>query len=191
MHGVLIFLLLGLGAGAVYAALALGIVLTYQGAGIINFAFGAIAMYPTYVYADLRSTGRLELPWLGIPSTITFGSPLGLWPALVIGLLVAAGLGVAVHFLVFRPLRDAPALAKVVGSVGVIVVLESLAVIKFGTANLSVPSVLPTDPVHLLGVTVSSDRLYLTGLVIAVAVLLAALYRLTRFGLATRASAEN
>ncbi|MFM1751601.1 MAG: hypothetical protein RL119_563, partial [Actinomycetota bacterium] len=41
----LLFVLIGLGAGSIYAALATGIVTIYRGTGIINFAAGAMGMW--------------------------------------------------------------------------------------------------------------------------------------------------
>ncbi|WP_242419228.1 hypothetical protein, partial [Frankia sp. CpI1-P] len=58
-------MLLGLGPGAVYAALGLGLVLTYRASGVINIAHGAFAMYATYQYAELREVGDLVLPVVG------------------------------------------------------------------------------------------------------------------------------
>ena len=40
---------------------------------------------------------------------------------------------VLVHLLVFRPLRAAPALGRVVASVGVTITLQALVVLRFGT----------------------------------------------------------
>ncbi len=70
MSDFLLFLLLGLGAGAVYALLGLGLVLKYRSTGVIDFAHGAIAMWSAYVFVNLRSTGVLELPWPVIPHEI-------------------------------------------------------------------------------------------------------------------------
>ena len=58
MQQILLFILLGLGAGALIAGLALGVVLTYRGSGIINLATGGIAMLAGYAYWALR-TGRI------------------------------------------------------------------------------------------------------------------------------------
>ena len=44
MEQVLLFVLLGLGGGALIAGIALGVVVTYRGSGIINLATGAVAM---------------------------------------------------------------------------------------------------------------------------------------------------
>ena len=49
----LAFPLLGLGSGAVYAALALGLVLTYRGSRVVNFAYGAMAMHSLCSNPDL------------------------------------------------------------------------------------------------------------------------------------------
>jgi branched-subunit amino acid ABC-type transport system permease component len=70
------FLLLGLGNGAVYAALALALVMTYRSSGVVNFATGAIALYIAYTYAYLRD-GELLIPIPGFPKTNDLGGPLG------------------------------------------------------------------------------------------------------------------
>jgi len=62
----LYYLLLGSGAGAIIAALGLGLVVTYQGSGVVNFAFGGMAMWSAYVYADLRQ-GAYPFPIPGLP----------------------------------------------------------------------------------------------------------------------------
>ncbi len=49
----------GMAQGALIAAIALGVILTYRGSGVVNFANGAIAMYIAYVYAVLRRDGDL------------------------------------------------------------------------------------------------------------------------------------
>jgi branched-chain amino acid transport system permease protein len=185
------FLLLGLGAGAVYATLAMGLVLVHRATGVVSFAHGAIAMYLTYVYAELRDSGDLVLPVVGLPHRIGLGGPLPFLPALALCLVVAAGLGLLLHRAVFRPLRGAPPLAKVVASVGLMLVLQALATLQFGSANRFVEPVLPSRPLSVLGVQVPADRLLLAGLVVLVALGLAAVYRWTRFGLATRAAAED
>ena len=63
------FLLLGAGAGAIIAALGLGLVVTHQGSGVVNFAFGAMATWSAYVYADLRQ-GVVSVPDSRSPRTL-------------------------------------------------------------------------------------------------------------------------
>ncbi|ETA05505.1 ABC transporter [Gordonia alkanivorans CGMCC 6845] len=184
------FLLLGLGNGAVYAALALALVMTYRSSGVVNFATGAIALYIAYTYAYLRD-GELLIPIPGFPKTIDLGGPLGLAPAMVIALLIAAGLGALLYLCVFRMLRTAPATAKAVASIAVMLVIQALLAARVGTSPVSVDAILPTDIIEIGDIRVPADRVWIAALVVVLTVLLILAFRLTRFGLATRAAAES
>ena len=191
-------LLTGLGDGAVIAGVALGLVLAYQGSGVLNFAHGAMMMYSTYIYDELRDTGDFVFPIsvLGNDRINLLGTPekgelASFWPAFIIALLMAAVLGLLIHLLVFRPLRGAPLLAKVVATVGVFILLQSLVLLRFGTSNETVRAILPTDTLTILGTRIPQDRFWLAGIVILTALLLTILYKATTFGLATRAAAEE
>ena len=59
------------------------------------------------------------------------------WLAMIITLMMSAFIGLLMHFLVFRPLRNSPMLAKVVGSVGIMLYLQAVALLNFGAANRS------------------------------------------------------
>jgi branched-chain amino acid transport system permease protein len=183
----LLFLIVGLGAGAAYAALAMALVTTYRGTGVVNIAQGAMAVWVAFVYDELRREGDLVLP----AGRVDLGGGLAAGPALLAGLATAAALGLVIHLVVFRPLRSAPPLAKVVASVGVAIVLQALAVLRFGTGRRAVPPVLPDDPIHVGSLSFSQDRIWLAALVAAVAAALWARGRFTRAGLATRAAAES
>ena len=205
----------GIAAGALIAAIALGVVLTYRGSGVVNFANGAIAMYIGYVYAGLRRDGHLFLPPLpnplalveglvhavgsdsfslpDIPSRISFGSAMSFWPAFVISIVFCVVLGLLLHLLIFRPLRNAPPLAKVVASVGLLLYLQAVVIRRF---NITPRPVKPLPFVKKtqvnLGLTkINQDQLFVTLLVIALTFALWFLFQKTRFGLATRAAAEN
>ncbi len=191
MSSYILFLLLGLGSGAVYGMLALGLVLKHRAAGVIDFGHGAVAMFIAYVYLGLRGDGTLQLPWVVIPHEIDLGSPLGTGAAIVVSLVYAAVLGAGMYWVIYRPLRHATALTRVCASVGTMLGLQAVAVLNYGTTAKSTPSILPTEPLSIAGITVPSDRLWFAGIVLVLAAVLAAVYRFTRFGLATRASAEN
>jgi ABC-type branched-subunit amino acid transport system ATPase component/ABC-type branched-subunit amino acid transport system permease subunit len=187
-----LFLVLGLGTGAIYALLGLGLVMEHRSSGVVNFAHGAIATVIAYVFVELRSTGDLVLPWVGFSNRISLSNEgLALGPAIAVASLYAAVLGLVIYVVVFRPLRAAPALAKVVASVGLMLVLQSFVVIAFGTSAKSTSAVLPDEPVELFGQVVPRDRLWLAAVAVCAAALLWALFRYTRFGLATRAAAES
>jgi branched-chain amino acid transport system permease protein len=183
----LLFLIVGLGAGAAYAAIAMALVTTYRGTGVINIAQGAMAMWVAFVYDELRRNGDLVLP----VGRLHLGEGLSTWPALGVGVAMGALLGLILHLVVFRPLRSAPPLAKVVASVGVAITLEALVLLRFGTGRRAVPPALPDEPVHVGGLTFSRDRIWFAALVAAIAVTLWAYGRFTRTGLATRAAAES
>jgi branched-chain amino acid transport system permease protein len=182
-----LFALLGLGVGALIAGIALGIVLFYRGSGVINLATGAIAMFAGFTYYTLRAGtfGGGEI------REITF-SPLGTWPALVATFAIIIAFGVLMELLAFRPLQAASPLAKLAASLGVLLTLQAAALVVFGDTPKPQPPVLPQNrQVEIFGATVGLDRLLMAGIVMAAAVVLAALYRWTRFGLATRAASED
>lgn len=213
MNQVLLFLALGTGVGALYASLALGLVVAHRGSGLVSLAHGTIALTTAYIYSELRQTGRLMVPplpnplavaaavsnsWFGTawhaptwPTFVSLGGRLTTPSAIFIALLYAAALGLAIHTLVFRPLRVAPPLAKVVASVGLIVVLQSVIGLRFGTGGRSVDSVLPSGNVHLWFGDVAIDHLWLVGIIVVSTFALYGLYKWTRFGLASRAASEN
>lgn len=207
-------MLLGIGSGCLVSAIALAVVLTYQGSGVVNLATGAVAATSAYAYDTMRRDGTVVLPPLpnplsliegglhaigvggvelpGIPTSVSFGSPVGFIPALAVALAVAAVVGLGAHLLIFRPLRGAPPLAKVVASVGLLIVLQAVMVLRFSSTPRPVRSILAKTGVRLPGdIVVPSDQLVLSAIVLAVAVMLWVVLRSTRFGLATRAAAEN
>ena len=193
MSSYILFLLLGLGSGAVYAVLGLGLVLKYRSAGVVDFGHGAVAMFCAYVYIELRSTGELQFPWIVIPHQVRIASSSGLAtvPCIIITLVYAAILGLIFYLAIYRPLRAAPALARVGASIGVLLALQSIALLNYSTFAVSSPPILPDTPIQFAGLAVPSDRLYLAGLTIVVGIVLAAVYRFTRFGRVTRAAVEN
>lgn len=201
------------GSGALVAAVALGLVLTYRSSGVVNFANAATAAYAAYVFTGLRRGGQLFLPPLpnplsvveglahalgspnlnlpDLPTSVSFGAPLTFGSAFALSLVVAALLGMLMHLLVFRPLRHAPPLAKTVASVGLLLVLQSIVVLRFSSQAVAVKPLFSKQPVELLGTSFARDQLILAGLVVGATVALWAAYRFTRFGLATRAAAED
>ncbi|WP_063041538.1 branched-chain amino acid ABC transporter permease/ATP-binding protein [Nocardia pseudovaccinii] len=185
-----VFLTLGLGNGAVYAALGLALVLTYRSSGVVNFSTGAVALYVAYTYGFLRK-GQLLNPVPGMRKSIDLGEHLGLVPAMVISLAVAALLGALIYAVVFRPLRTAPPVAKAVASIGVMLFVQALLALRVGTTPVSVKAILPSGVVSVGGARIPEDRLWFAAVVLILAVALGLLFRWTRFGLATRAAAET
>ena len=204
MNDLILAALLGLGGGAVYAMLGAGIVTAFKGSGVINFAQGAFAMYAAFVYDELRSKGSFALPWvdflptdsLNIPVSVTVNEAGGTsqWVAVTIALAVAAMIGLLAHLLVFRPLRAAPALSKVIGAVGLTIYLQAVALVNYGSGSRAPEGFVPKEPIgNFLGLGGSMPRLnlYLAGSAVLMGAAVWALLRFSRFGLATRAADEN
>jgi ABC-type branched-subunit amino acid transport system permease subunit len=192
MSSYILFLILGLGSGATYAILGLGLVLKYRSAGVVDFAHGALAMWIAYVFVDLRTNGVLQFPWIVIPHQVTIGSAgIDTTLAVVISLVYAALLGAILYLAVYRPLRGSAPLTRICASVGVMLAFQAVAVLNFGTQSKTTPAILPSTPVTISGLSFPSDRIYFTGIVLLLSIVFAAIYRYTRFGLATRAGAEN
>ena len=193
MSSYILFLILGLGAGATYAILGQGLVLKYRSAGVVDFAHGAVAMFIAYVFVNLRSFGELELPVVIIPHQISLngGAGINTTLAIVISLVYSAALGFVLYRLVYRPLRNASQLTRVCASVGVMLALQAIAVLNYSTEPVATNPIFPSGSLKISGVTFPQDRLFFTGVVIVISVALALIYRYTRFGLATRAGAEN
>ena len=177
MQNILLFAALGLGEGALIAALAISLVVFYRGSGTVNLSMGAVGMVAGYLYYSV-STGALGFrpPW---------------WLALVLTLVFVAVLGAIIELGLFWPLRTSSPLGKLAASLGLLLLAQSLIAIIYGNNSLSPTSLLPGATVHLFGSTIPEDRLILTGIVIVLAAALWAVYRYSQFGLATRAAAES
>src|SRR3954452_5384849 len=107
MSSYVLFLLLGLGSGAVYGILALGLVLKHRAAGVVDFSHGAVAMFVAYVFLALRSAGGLQLPWIVLPPGVAVGPRPATGPAIVVSLVCAALAHPAMYQRISRPLLPA------------------------------------------------------------------------------------
>jgi sulfate-transporting ATPase len=174
MSTVLVFALLGAATGALYVLAALGLVVTYRGSGVLNFATGAIGMVGAFIYYSLSAAG----------------APLVV--AAILGTLASAALSLATRFLMSR-MRNPSPLTLAILTFAVLIALESaIGLIYNSGTSYAARSLLPTGGVHIFsGVTVGVDRLILIGIACLVTAIGYWLYRFTRFGLATTAVAED
>ena len=167
----------GVPVGAVYALIAIGFVLTYKTSGVFNLAFGAQAFVSAAAYYEMH----VRRDW-----------PLWLSLLLAVGVL-APLLGLAMERLVFRHLRGASPVAKLVASLGLLVAVpEAFTVLvdfdresTFGAVGV-VPD--GRTVYELFGrYPVTRDELVQVGVAVAGTLALAALFRFTHAGLAMRA----
>ena len=205
MKEAIAYSIMGLGSGGFYALMAMGIVVAYKGSGVINFSHGAIAMYVAFQFYNLRTEGVFRLPWFDILPTswlnlpvrfnLTDGQPMNFWLCVLLGLLTSVIIGALIHYLVFKPLRNAAPLGKVIGAIGVMTYFLGVASLQFGSTIPNPEAVLFEDVLFKnflgLGLPVSVEALALAGSAIIVGAVLWAIFRYTRTGLATRAAAGN
>ncbi len=104
---------------------------------------------------------------------------------------MGALIGALSYLLIFRYFRDAPPITRLVASVGLTIVLQGAAVTQVGTTTERAEPILPDRLIEVQGSVLPTDRFWLVGVVVLIGSAIAALYRFTRFGLATRAAAEN
>jgi branched-chain amino acid transport system permease protein len=177
MAQIFLFAVLGLGSGAFIAGIATGLVVMYRGSGIINLAMGAQAMVAGYAFWGFTSG--------------EFGFTVGRWVAVPLALVTVLALGALMEVLAFRRLRTAAPVAKLVASLGILLFLAAGFTLWFGPQPVNEPSILPAGNVSVVGVGVPESGLIVAGAAVAVALGLTVLYRFTKFGLATRATAES
>lgn len=183
-----LIIVLGLSLGSVYASLSMGIVVTYQGTGVINFAAAAMATVPLYVLSDLeRGLLTVPLPW--VPS-IDVGVP-PTWLAVILALIVAALLGALIQVGISRPLRQAPVLAKVIAAVGIMLTLQAGVAMKYGTTSRPMRQILPKGNIEVFGTNLPKDRVWFIVITVAIGTALALWFRFARTGLSIQAACEN
>ena len=165
----------GISTGAVYAAVALALVLIWRATRIVNFAQGAMLMLTTFIASDvIRSSDSYVI---------------GLVVALACGLV----LGAAVERILIRPVESGPPLNAVIVALGLYSVLVALAGMIWGNSPRAFPAAF-----SIRGFKVGGTRLlfapndaFIVLVVLGLALGLAALFRATSLGLRMRAAAFN
>ena len=172
------FILAGLVLGGIYAISAASIVVTYVSAGVLNFAFGAIAFFIARLYYYLVA----QLGW-----------PV---PAAAVVAIVIAGplLGVALYFALFRFLAQAQAITKVVATIGLSVAIPAATELIFGDQPILTSPGLAPQPervFHVGGVAITLDQVIAYGCVVAVLAVGTWVLRRTQVGLLVRATVDS
>jgi branched-chain amino acid transport system permease protein len=162
----------GLSSGSIYATVALALVMIFKSTGRINFAQGEMAMFTTY------------LAWAMVAAGVPY------WIAFFCTLVLAFLLGAVIEIVAVRPVQHAPPLTMVVISVGVLLLLNSVAGWIFTYTIKTFPSPFPTSAPF--GFTfVSWHELGSLGVTLLLMGGLFAFFRFTSLGLAMRAAAQN
>jgi branched-chain amino acid transport system permease protein len=161
----------GLAAGSIYASLALALVMIYRSTDLVNFAQGEMAMFSTYI------------AWMLVNAGLPF------WAAFVLTLAASFAGGMAIERIVIRPVENAPVLAAVVVTIGLLLIFNSLAGWLFSYTLQEFPSPFPDRP--LFGALITTADLGVIAVTLVMLGLLFAFFRFTETGLAMRAAAQN
>jgi ABC-type branched-subunit amino acid transport system ATPase component/branched-subunit amino acid ABC-type transport system permease component len=175
MHQFWIFAALGLTSGGAYALTATGLVTVYRGSSVLNFGQAAFGMVGAYSFWETYQSGP---HW-----------PLGV--AIVFGLLCGTLLGALVYLLLMRPLAQATELTRVVVTLGLLIVIQGLATIRYGNVTAFIPSFIFPGNVTIWGASVPHSALFIAGLAIVLAIVLSLFFRRTRLGLTAIAAQER
>ena len=164
----------GVALGCVYGLIALGFVLIYKATEVVNFAQGEIMM-------------------LGAFLSFTFITTLGLnyWLAFLLCIVAMAILGAIMERLVIRPILGYPQFSIVMATIGLGLVIRSLAGIIWGTDDLRIETPFTNGVYRVGSLVIAWDAL---SIIVATALLCAALYtffRFTRVGIAMQATSQN
>jgi branched-chain amino acid transport system permease protein len=169
------YLVIGLGNGAIYAMLGLGLVVIYRATGLLNFAQGEMAMFVTFFVWTLEDAG--------LPLVV----------ALLVGIAAGFVVGVVVHRVVVAPVGDPhqKPLAVVIVTIGLFLGINSLAQLLWGTATKDFPPLFGNDQLTIFGVGVAWQKLGALAVLALEVVIFVVIFQKTRVGLAMRAVASN
>ena len=162
----------GLSTGAIYACVALALVMIYQATYHVNFAQGEMAMFSTF------------LAWTMIQAGVPY------WVAFFATIAVSFVLGAVVEFAVIRPMHRAPELSVVVVFIGLLVIFHSFAGWIFGMQIKEFPTPFSNDAWYASRFMSAHQ----VGTIFVALCLVAALFtffRFTTLGLTMRGAAQN
>jgi branched-chain amino acid transport system permease protein len=162
----------GIASGAIYASLALALVLIYRAMDVANFAQGEMAMFATFIAYTLIT--QLHLPYLLV---------------FAITILLAFAGGVVVQRAVIRPFEGAPVLTLVIVTLALLSIFNGLAGLIWGYVFKTFDSPFPARSVQLGGVFIGIQDLGVIAVTLAVLAMVFGFFRFTRLGLAMRAAA--
>jgi branched-chain amino acid transport system permease protein len=171
----------GVSIGAVYALLALGYVIIFKATEVVSFAQGGLLLLGGYFTWWFQQDGH---------------GTLGFWPALVVGMLVAAAVAVTVERLLVRRMqsRAAGVVSVTIMTLGLNLLFTtyvSHGVVNSGAETLSLNDPWGLNSVHLGAISIFQTRLW--ALIIG-SLIIAALFmwiQRSSMGVAMRAVAED
>ncbi len=162
--------LAGIATGAIYACMALAVVMIYQAIDHLNFAQGEMAMFSTFISWQL-------MQW-GIPY----------WWSFLLTLAISFAGGILIERLLFKPLAKAPVLTNVAGFIALFAIVNSVAGLTWDFTIKQYPTPFGSSP-FLGSQLISTHQAGMIGVTLLMLVGLFLFFQFTRIGLAMRAAA--
>jgi branched-chain amino acid transport system permease protein len=169
--------LYGLVLGSIYALVALGFALIYKSTSILNLAQGEFLMVGAYICLSLILQFQIHFIW-----------------AFFITLLFSVFLGLAVERLVLRPLIGEPIISVIMVTIALSSILKGMVIMFWGNDIRPFPKDIPFlagKPFPVFGVPMAPIYIWSFGLAIFFLLLFAIFFKLSRTGIAMRATASN
>ena len=169
-------LMSGITTGALYALVALGLVVVNKATGIINFAQGELFMFCGFVGWMVHVQFGLAYPF-----------------AFLIAVAAGFTLGCLTDRIAFRPLIKADVVSLVLATVGLAFVLRGAARMIWGGKGdyLSFPPITSPDPIMLGSLMIIPQQVAVLAGAVTILLAFAAFFRFTRAGKMMRATADN
>src|SRR6201984_1359052 len=171
MELLLQLVMVGLATGAIYACMALAVVMIYQAIDHLNFAQGEMAMFSTFISWQL-------MQW-GAPYWIAFVVPVGFS---FVG-------GMPLERILFKPLAKAPILTNVAGFIALYSIINSVAGLIWDFTIKQYPTPFGSSP-FLGSQLISTHQAGMIGITVLLLIGLYFFFQYTRMGLAMRAAAS-
>jgi branched-chain amino acid transport system permease protein len=164
----------GIALGSIYAMIAIGFNIIYNSTGVINFAQGEFAMLGAMLMVYFSRD-------MGMPLAAAFA-----------GSVAAVTLtGVVFERLAIRPVRKAGVLVLILITIGASFFLKGVGMFISNKNTFYMDDFTPGEPISVFGAAISTQQLWVLGVLAVVVLCLEFFFRLTMTGKAMRACAVN
>src|SRR5438067_842215 len=192
MDALISTLFLGAVFGCIYALLAYGLVLTFRTSGVFNFAQGALGMFFAFTYYQVQQGGSRPMNLVVGVYTMHWHLPAGVALVLVVAVLAPA-FGALLDVVLFRRLRDAGAAVQIVATIGLLLSLQGLAGVIWGSATTLTPHSLFGSHVFAPRpqLRITAGEIATVAIVVGLCLGLLAFLRFSPFGIRMRAVVDR
>jgi branched-chain amino acid transport system permease protein len=165
----------GLTLGMVYALIAVGYSLVFGILRLVNFSHGSVYAFGAHM------------------AMIFIAMKFGIFPALILSVILTGILGVVIDKLALAPLRakNSKGIAALITTIGISYIIQNLLMIVFGSQTKFFPALFDYGAVRLMGIEFSSTQLCIFAVSLTLLLILTYIIRFTKIGLAMRAVEQN